>query len=145
MSGPLIRSSLPLQVLLFFNGWYDALFTVMMLVLYVWKANTLPYPAELHGVLSLEIALVFVLSIIEYARIFLGSRGNKTEQTGPLFWFVIFSTPALAVNIYYMLLQVYVTRLDLILNATSIGFVGAEVLLALLTLVTFVNAPAGTS
>ena len=39
--------------------------------------------------------------------------------------------------------RVYVTRIDLILNATALGFVVAELVLAILTALTFINAPAG--
>lgn len=140
-----MRSSLPLQVLLFFNGWWDVFYILIMLALYIWKANNLPFPPELDGMLALEISLLFVLALIEYARIFLGSRGNKTEMVGPLVSFLVFSAPSLAIFLYYMLLQVYVTRLDLIISATAVGFVSAEMLLALLTIFTFANAPAGPS
>ncbi|KAL1500687.1 hypothetical protein AB1Y20_013334 [Prymnesium parvum] len=142
MSAP-IRSSLPLQVLLFFNGWFDALLVLVSLAMYIWKASVLPFPPELEGFLARDVALVFGLVLLEYSRLFLGSRGNKTERIAPLLWFLLLSLPALAVNIYFMLLQLYVTRLDLILNATALGFVCAEILLALLTIITFLTAPAG--
>ena len=138
-------ASLPLQMLFFFNGWYDVCFTLAMSALYAWKGSVLPYPDELRSMLGLEVAIVFLLAIVEYARIFLGSRGNKTEMVGPLVSFLVFSAPSLAIFLYYMLLQVYVTRLDLIISATAVGFVGAEMLLALLTIFTFANAPAGPS
>ena len=140
-----MRSSLPLQVLLYFNGWYDVVLVIIMFLLYIWKAAELPYPPEIRGTFALEIALVFGLAIIEYSRIFLGSRGNKTEQTGPLIWFFVLSLPAVIINMYFLLLQVYVTRADLILNAISIGFVCAELVLALLTILTFMNAPVSAS
>ena len=77
-------SSLPLQILFYFNGWWDLAFTIAMSVLFAWKGETLPYPDELRPMLGLEVAIVFMLAIIEYARIFLGTKGNKTEQAGPL-------------------------------------------------------------
>ena len=48
-------SSLPLQILFFFNGWYDAAFTIAMAALYAWKGSTLPYPDELRPMLGLEV------------------------------------------------------------------------------------------
>lgn len=39
-------------------------------------------------------------------------------------------------------MAVYVTRADLVLNSISMAFVGLEVLLSLLTIITFVKAPA---
>lgn len=108
-----MRSSLPLQVLIYFNGWYDALLIVIMLLLYIWKAVELPYPEEISGMLPLEISLLFCLALIEYTRLFLGSRGNKTEQTSPLLWFELLSLPALALDVYFMLLQARATPLSL--------------------------------
>lgn len=100
-----IRSSLILQVLIYFNGWYDLLMILVMLAVYVWKGAVLPFPSEIQGLLGLEIALVFGLSLLECSRLFLGSRGNKTEEIVPLMSFSILSLMALGVNIYFMLLQ----------------------------------------
>ena len=135
-----ILASLPLQILFYFNGWYDIVYTVMMLALFAWKGTVLPYSAELRPLLGLEVVLVFVLAIIEYCRLFLGSRGNKTEQAGPLIWSVVLSLPAIAANVYYLHLQIYVTRAELVINAVALAFVGLEILLALLTIVTFIKA-----
>ena len=172
-------SSLPLQILFFFNGWYDVAFTIAMSSLYAWKGSTLPYPDELRPMLGLEVAIVFLLAIIEYARIFLGTKGNKTEQSGPLLMSLVLGVPAMIANVYFLRLQIYVTRADLVrrgpeptppappappaqlrtrshrracsdfpprvpnqvLNAISIAFVGLEILLSCLTIITFAKAP----
>ena len=81
-----VLSSLPLQMLFFFNQWYDLLYRIIMLCLFGWKGNWLPYPGDMRALLGLEIAMVIVLAIVEYTRLFLGSRGNKTETVGPLVW-----------------------------------------------------------
>ena len=99
-------SSLPLQVCLYFNGWYNAVFTILMLVLYIWKANALPYPVELHSMLGLEIVIVFILCGIEWARHFLGSQGNKTERAGPLIMSTVLSVPSGVAYVYFLALQV---------------------------------------
>ena len=135
-----VLSSLPLQMLFFFNGWYDPLYRIIMLCLFGWKGNWLPYPGDMRALLGLEIAMVIVLGIVEYTRLFLGSRGNKTETVGPLVWSLVLSAPALVAYVYYLRLQIFVTRLDLVINAIGVGFVGLEVLLGLFTIVTFVKA-----
>ena len=61
-------SSLPLQVLLYFNGWYDVVLMTLMLLLYIWKAAELPYPKEIQGTLALEISLVFGCSCLSPRR-----------------------------------------------------------------------------
>ena len=84
--------------------------------------------------------MVIVLGIVEYTRLFLGSRGNKTETVGPLVWSLVLSAPALVAYVYYLRLQIFVTRLDLVLNGIGVGFVALEVLLGMFTIVTFVKA-----
>ena len=51
-----------------------------MAALYAWKGSTLPYPDELRPMLGLEVAIVFLLAIIEYARIFLGTKGKLVRR-----------------------------------------------------------------
>ena len=95
-------SSLPLQILFYFNGWWDLAFTIAMSVLFAWKGETLPYPDELRPMLGLEVAIVFMLAIIEYARIFLGTKGNKTESVGPLAMSFVLALPAMTANVYFL-------------------------------------------
>ena len=91
-----IRSSLPLQVALYFNSFYSAAFFVVTLLLFIYKGAKacaclasiriifvlvaqqsfpvagimLPYPAAAIG---LEVAFVFAWAIVESARIYLGA------------------------------------------------------------------------
>ena len=98
-------SSLPLQILFFFNGWYDVAYMIAMSLLFAWKGTNLPYPDELRDMLGLEVAIIFLLAIIEYARIFLGTKGNKTEQAGPLVMSLVLCLPALTGFAYFLRLQ----------------------------------------
>ena len=129
-------SNLPLQIFLYFNGWYDAIYVAIMLALFVWKGTSLPYPGELGGIFALEVCLIFLFAVIEWSRIFLASRGNKTERATPLIIAVILSFPSAYLFFYYLYQQVYVTRLDLILSVIGLGFIGIELVIALLVIVT---------
>ena len=46
---------------------------------------------------------------------------------------------------YYLHLQIYVTRVDLVVNIVSLVFIGLELLLALLTIITFAKSPSRAS
>ena len=138
-------SNLPLQVFVYFNGWYALLYTLIMLALYIWKGNTLPYPDPLDGLLALEVCLVFLLAIIEYTRLLLASRGNKTERTGPLVFSVLLAFPAIYLYFYFLYQQVYVTRLDLVLASTGLGFIGIELLISVPLFFTLLKAPPATT
>merc|ERR1719261_1002507 len=135
-------SNLPLQIFLYFNGWYDAIYVLIMLVLFIWKGSSLPYPGELGGLLALEVCLVVLLAILEWSRIFLASRGNKTERGTPLAMSIFLSFPAAYLFFYYLYQQVYVTRLDMILAWTGLGFIVLEMLLSVLVLLTLLRSPA---
>jgi len=134
-------SNLPLQVLVYFNGWYDVVYVAIMLVLYIWKASALPYPGELGGMLALEICLVLLLGVLEYCRLFLASRGNKTERPTPLLFSCVVALPCVYLFFYFIFQQIYVTRLDLILGLIGIVFLGLELIIGLLVAWTMLRAP----
>ena len=129
-------SNLPLQVLLYFNGWYDMLFTVLMLALYVWKGTNFPYPGDLGSLFALEVCLVIALAILEYARIFLATRGNKTERSGPIVVSNILSLMCALIFFYFLYWQIYVTRADVILGSVGLGFIGLELIISLFLIIT---------
>jgi transmembrane protein 216 len=101
----LSKSSLLLQILIFFNGVYQFLFFWATLGIFIWKGVTLPYPSDKLGP---DIFLLFAYELVEYCRLFIASKGNKTENIPNLIAFIILSLFAVLGNIYYALLQVYV-------------------------------------
>ena len=137
-------SSLPLEILFYFNRWGTPRSRTSWRALHL-KGNNLPYSENMQTILGFEVAMVFVLGLLEWARLFLGSQGNKTEQVGPLVWMFFLSLPAAVANVYYLHLQIYVTRVDLVVNIVSLVFIGLELLLALLTIITFAKSPSRAS
>ena len=133
-------SSLPLQILLFFHAIYDAIYTVALTATFIWKGTYFPLPNVTRTYFALEVALVYVLFLLELARLFIGSRGNKLEQVTPLLIFLILSAPACLAYVYFLHLQIYVTRADQVFSAVAIVFLGLEVILALLAMYSFIRA-----
>lgn len=105
-----VRASLPLQVALYFNGYYSAAFFVVTLLLFIYKGAPrvarcdaawsaisqpltgpagimLPYPTAAIG---LEVAFVFAWAIVEAARIYLGAVCTAME----VFFFRRRATPS---------------------------------------------------
>jgi len=136
-------SNLPLQVIVYFNGWYCAIYTLVTLALFIWKGAVLPYPGPLAGLLTLEVCLVVLLASLEYSRLVLASRGNKTESSAPLIFSLILSFPTAYLYYYFLYQQVYVLRLDLILAATGLGFIALEMLFSILVVLTLVRVGSG--
>jgi|TARA_B110000971_G_scaffold206783_1_gene230359 transmembrane protein 216 len=93
-----------------------------------WKGYNLPYP---DGAYETEFALLFIYLLIEPPRLFLGSKGNKTLTSGPLYASIVLAAYVLFMHIYYVAGQTFITRCDYAINVISIVFVSAQSLLAL--------------
>lgn len=123
-----VLSSLPLQVLMYFHGWFDWIFVILSLVLYVYKGQVLPYPEDF---LAMEVVGILLIAAIDPCRLLLGSRGNKTETLAPIIWFICLSVPLILGHVYYVRYQVFVLRADQVLNGFSLAFLALEFFLAL--------------
>uniref|UniRef100_A0A672ZIB0 Transmembrane protein 216 n=1 Tax=Sphaeramia orbicularis TaxID=375764 RepID=A0A672ZIB0_9TELE len=127
-------SSTPLQILFYLNRWYFSAFILAEILMFIYKLLILPYPTD-NAVLDL--VLLFFFLCLEILRLFYGQKGNLCER--PLYsglsLFVLLPCSALAV--YYLLLQTFVLRLELVLNAVLLCFYVLQFLLGLLSLSSF--------
>jgi hypothetical protein len=85
-----IRSSLPLQVLLYLNQWYLVFWLLIEALCFVFKGQTLPFAS---GVLGGEIALFILLYFVDMFRIYFSTKGNLTERNLGLIISLIISIP----------------------------------------------------
>ncbi|GFH28575.1 uncharacterized protein HaLaN_27086, partial [Haematococcus lacustris] len=85
---------------------------------------TLPYPQRNY---VLEFLFAWLWVLIDAPRLFLASKGNKTEQVGPLLFSFILALPVLGLYIYYIRFQTYVLKLDVFLNTGALVFMGLQV------------------
>uniref|UniRef100_A0A674JIH1 Transmembrane protein 216 n=1 Tax=Terrapene triunguis TaxID=2587831 RepID=A0A674JIH1_9SAUR len=127
-------SSTPLEILLFLNGWYYATYFLLEIFIFVYKGLLLPYPS---ANLALDLVMLFLYLGIEVTRIFFGSKGNLCQRKVPLSISLALTFPAAVMAAYYLLLQTYALRLEAILNAILLLFYAVELLLGILTLVSF--------
>ena len=65
------------------------------------------------------------------------SKGNKLELAGPSIFALALAAPIAVLHVYYLYLQTYVLRLDVILNAIALAFLAAEVLIGIPATLTF--------
>ncbi|KAM6073815.1 transmembrane protein 216 [Chlamydotis macqueenii] len=131
------RSSAPLQILLFLNGWYSATYFLLEAFIFLYKALLLPYP---FANLALDATLLFLYLGVEATRIFFGSKGNLCRRKVPLSMGLALTVPAAVMATYYLLLQTYALRLEAVLSAILLLFYAAELLLGVLALVSFSSA-----
>ncbi|CAM9844500.1 unnamed protein product [Laminaria digitata] len=132
-----ILSSLPLEVFLYFNGWFSSCFFSLAICTYAYKARHYYYPS---GALELEISLLFLYGVVEMMRLCLASKGNKAEQINPLAMSLGLAVPVILVYAFILSLQTYVLRLDIIVAVIGLVFVGLEGLLSVGTAISFYHA-----
>lgn len=130
----LSKSSLPLQILLFFNRVWAFLWFFVLLGVFIWKGVALPYPDHR---LAPEILLLFAYLFLENLRLFLNSRGNKTENRLLLGLSMLLMLPSALANIYYIVFQIYVLRIDEIFNIISLIFLVLELIFGLYAIARF--------
>ncbi|XP_048883491.1 transmembrane protein 216 isoform X1 [Brienomyrus brachyistius] len=132
-----ILSSAPLQVLLHLNGWYFAAYFLAEILMFVYKGILLPYPP---ANLTLDIVLLFLFLGLETLRIFYGQKGNLCQRSLSLVVSIGVLVPCAVLSVYYLLLQTFVLRLEVILNAVLLCFHSLELLLGLVTISAFSRA-----
>jgi hypothetical protein len=87
-----VRSSLPLQVLLYLHYWYDLFWVVLEALSFVFKGQTLPFAS---GVLGGEIVLFIILFFVDLFRIHNATRGNLTERVFGILVSLIITIPVI--------------------------------------------------
>lgn len=84
---------------LYFGKLWDVVFWVLSFLVFVYKGQKLPYP---DGAYELEFAYLFMYLLVEPPRLFLGSKGNKSLATGPLYASALLGLFVLAMHVYYI-------------------------------------------
>ncbi|ORX41646.1 hypothetical protein BCR36DRAFT_179105 [Piromyces finnis] len=135
--GQKILSSLPFEILLYFNRLYYYLFLLGTLVLLIYKGIQYPFP---NGALYLELLGLIPFTILESIRIYLGSQGNKTEERLPTGVSLGLSFISVFGYIYYMIWQTYVLLFDIILSAIGLVFIIGDIIFAIILFINLTNA-----
>ena len=156
-----VRSSLPLQILLYLNQWYYVFWLLIEALVFVFKGQTLPFA---DGVLGGEIALFIILYFVDLFRIYFTTKGNLTERNFGLIVGLFITIPCIAgfylffftfkeyfkhliVNLilgtlYFILWQHYVLRIEFIINIIQLVFLGFEFLLIIIAIIVFARSKA---
>ena len=113
------RSSLPLQILLYFDWYFSVFFGIVTIILLFYKTYGLPYPS---AVWELEFVFLLLFWAWQMIKIFLGSKGNKTEHATTTLFFVILNIPSIFAYVFFLRLQTYVLVLEVVINAIGIFF-----------------------
>ncbi|XP_043827410.1 transmembrane protein 216 isoform X1 [Dromiciops gliroides] len=127
-------SSISLEILLFLNGWYSATYFLLELFVFMYKGLLLPYP---RANLVLDLFMLFLYLGIEIIRLFFGTKGNLCQRMMPLGISLALTFPSAMMAVYYLTMQTYVLRLEVVMSTILLLFCILELLLEVITLTTF--------
>lgn len=129
-----VMSSVPLEMLLYFGSWYMALWWVVEVLVFLYKGTYLPYPDNAWG---MELSFVFLFVLVEPWRVLLCSKGNKTLTKMPAIFALLLALPTLALEVYLMLGQTYVLKIEEAMCAGALLFGGLQVLLGAVAMLSY--------
>ncbi|XP_003281354.2 transmembrane protein 80 isoform X2 [Nomascus leucogenys] len=129
-----VLSSVPLQMLFYLSGTYYALYFLATLLMITYKTQVFSYP---HHYLVLDLALLFLMGILEAVRLYLGTRGNLTEAERPLAASLALTAGTTLLSAHFLLWQTLVLWADWALSATLLALHGLEAVLQVVAIAAF--------
>ena len=103
-------------------------------VLFFYKIYAFSYPV---GIFLLEVIIFIALFIGQLIRLFLGSRGNKTESSTVTFLFLLLTLGTVVGNFYFIRLQTYVIVIETAIGYLSMAFSAAELIFGIVAAIEF--------
>eukprot|EP00056_Hartaetosiga_gracilis_P012552 m.200308 g.200308 ORF g.200308 m.200308 type:complete len:140 (-) comp13708_c3_seq1:129-548(-) len=110
------------------------LWFIVEILLFIWKANVLPYSSS---DLATEIVLVAITALLELFRLSLGRRGNLTQERRFLVASLLVALPSILGFVYLFLWQSYVLRIEFGLCIVAFILHGLALVLIITALVVF--------
>lgn len=125
-------SSTSLHILLNVNIYYTLCWFVMEILCFVFKSYHVVYAGSALGQ---EIALVFILSFNDYVRQFFGMKGNLNLTRGLFVLFILYGFVCMLGFIFFLVLQSYVQRLEILLAGIGLALIAVELILCVMTMI----------
>ena len=118
VANPSPVASLALQVFITLDSYCQWLYCIVTGVLLFYKIYQFSFPI---GIFFLEVLAFIVLVIVQFMRLFLGSRGNKTESSTVTFLFILLTLLTICGNLYFIWMQTYVIFLEAVVGFLVVG------------------------
>ncbi|XP_065540355.1 transmembrane protein 80, partial [Lathamus discolor] len=129
-----IMSAVPLQLLFYVNGFYLIFYFLATLAMLLYKSQAFSYPEDF---LSVDLTLLVITAIAEVLRLYLGVRGNLTEEESLLGLSLVMTVGSVFLAVYFLVWQTYVLKTDVILNSVLLFFYGMESILKISAIAAF--------
>ncbi|XP_019402859.1 PREDICTED: transmembrane protein 80-like isoform X2 [Crocodylus porosus] len=131
-----VLSSVPLQILLYLNGIYYIFYFLATLLMIIYKSQVFSYP---DNFLALDLALLLIMAILEAIRLYLGTKGNLTEEEASLGVSLVITVGSVILSVYFLVWETYVLKADVIINTILLVMYGLEAILQIIAVAAFVN------
>ncbi|XP_048339888.1 transmembrane protein 80 isoform X2 [Sphaerodactylus townsendi] len=129
-------SSVSLQILFNLNGVYYIFYFLATLLMIIYKSQVFTYP---DNFLTIDLLLLFIMTILESIRLYFGIKGNLTEEEAPLGVSLVISVGTVILSVFFLVWQTYVLRADVIINAVLLVMYGFEGILEIIAIASFVS------
>ncbi|XP_053925027.1 transmembrane protein 80 isoform X1 [Cuculus canorus] len=133
---PSVLSSVLLQMLFYVNGIYYIFYFLATLAMIIYKSQVFSYPDDF---LAPDLASLLIMAVLEVLRLYLGSKGNLTEEEALLGLSLVTMVGSVILSVYFLVWQTYVLKADVILNAVLLFAYGLESVLKVTAIAAFVR------
>ncbi|XP_048805596.1 transmembrane protein 80 isoform X1 [Lagopus muta] len=123
-------------ILFYINGFYYIFYFVVTLAMIIYKSQVFSYPDDF---LAPDLALICIMAVLEALRLYLGSKGNLTEEEAPLGLSLVITVGSMILSVYFLTWQTYVLKADVIINTVLLFIYGLESVLQVLSIAAFVG------
>ncbi|NWI93417.1 TMM80 protein, partial [Pitta sordida] len=128
-------SSLPLQILFYVNGIYYIFYFLATLAMIIYKSQVFSYPDDF---LAPDLAVLFLMAVLEVPRLYLGCKGNLREEAAALGLSLGVTVGSVALALYLLAWQTYVLWAEVLLGALLLAAYALEAALKVTAIAAFV-------
>lgn len=126
------RSSTTLHILLHVNIVFTIFWLILEILCFIFKLYHLSYPPNAFGI---EIAMVIILSFNDFIRHFFGIKGNLVLKPILLIIFLLYSVFCSIGFVFFLVLQSFVQRVEILLSGIALALILIEVFLSIIVLI----------
>ncbi len=133
-----IQSNLPLQIALYFNAFYSAIWSLFTLALFIGKMHLFGSMNNKKLVIIFLIIFICVV-VIEPIRIYAGWTGNLSERVPKTFAFLLLTILQFGLQIYLSGFQSLNSPLNIIFGVVHLVFLSIEMVLGIYAIKNFIK------
>ncbi|XP_068964021.1 transmembrane protein 80 [Petaurus breviceps papuanus] len=132
----ILLSSVPLQMQFYLSGFYYLFYFLVSQLGIFYKTHLFSYPANFW---ALDMSLLWIMGILEALRLYLGAKGNLTEEETVLGSSALLTIINAVLSLYFLLWTTFVLRIDVVLNTILLTLYTLEGVLQVVTIAAFVS------